>query len=366
MKTDTDFLSRMTSYVEEFRNELERIQTELREIDLNIRQSAAEVERLSQRNAQLRSQVARMESDLDNFARNEIKATYNAERDSQLRLFMMRSQVENLQSKQRLMEKYAHELGRVLELVQLLPTYDTDGTQNGDGSSVGPPSAPLMARVIEAQENERLMLARNMHDGPAQSLTNLVLQAEICERLFDSDMTRARQELGNLRASANSTFQKVRDFIFDLRPMMLDDLGLAPTLRRYITTFEEKNRVGIHFTFIGQERRLAPAVEITVFRAVQELLNNAVHHAQATHVQVTLDLQGDVVTTIVEDNGGGFDVNEALTTNRKSQTAIGIAALRERVEMLNGDITFDSALGRGTRVTLAIPAIAADQPMLMS
>lgn len=366
MKTDTDFLSRMTSYVDEFRNELERTQTELREIDLNIRQSAAEVERLSQRNAQMRSQVVRMESDLDNYARNEIKVAYVAERESSLRLFMMRSQVENLQSKQKQMEKYAHELGRVLELVQLLPTYETDGASDGKGP-VGAPSAPLMARVIEAQENERLMLARNMHDGPAQSLTNLVLQAEICERLFDSDMTRARQELGNLRTSANSTFQKVRDFIFELRPMMLDDLGLAPTLRRYIATFEEKNRVGVHFTFIGQERRLAPAVEITVFRAVQELLNNAVRHAQATHVQVTLDLQGDVVSAVIEDNGGGFDVNEAITSNRKSQTAIGIAALRERVEMLDGDISFDSALGRGTRVTLAIPAIAAsDQPMLMA
>jgi two-component system sensor histidine kinase DegS len=357
MQTDTDFLSRYRTYVDEFHHELERTQTELREIDLNIRQSSAEVERLSQRNAQMRSQVARMESDIDNFARNEIRTTYNAERESQLRLFMMRSQVENLQGKQRQLEKYAHELGRMLELVQLLPTYDTE-EQNG-GSSTAPSGVPVMAQVIEAQENERLMLARNMHDGPAQSLTNLVLQAEICERLFDNDATRARQELGNLRTSANSTFQKVRDFIFELRPMMLDDLGLAPTLRRYIKTFEEKNRVGVHFALTGQERRLAPALEITIFRAVQELLNNAVRHAHASHIQVSLDLGVEVVTAVIEDNGSGFDMNEMLTGGRKSQTAIGLTALRERIEMLNGQIAFDSSMGRGMRVTIEIADLPA-------
>jgi two-component system sensor histidine kinase DegS len=79
-----------------------------------------------------------------------------------------------------------------------------------------------------------------MHDGPAQSLTNLILQAEICERLFDSDPVRARAELGNLKDAVTSNFQKVREFIFDLRPMMLDDLGLNPTLRRYVQEFEAK------------------------------------------------------------------------------------------------------------------------------
>lgn len=355
MQTDTDFLSRFRTYVDEFHHELERTQAELREIDLNIRQSSAEVERLSQRNAQMRSQVARMESDLDNFARNEIRSTYTAERESQLRLFMMRSQVETLQSKQRQLEKYAHELGRMLELVQLLPTYDND-EPNG---TVAAPTAgvPVMAQIIEAQENERLTLARNMHDGPAQSLTNLVLQAEICERLFDNDAMRARQELGNLRTSANSTFQKVRDFIFELRPMMLDDLGLAPTLRRYITTFEEKNRVGVHFALTGQERRLTPTLEITIFRAVQELLNNAIRQSHASHVQVSLDLGIELVTTVIEDNGSGFDLNEALTGGRKSQTAVGLTALRERIEMLDGTIAFDSSMGRGTRVTIQIPDI---------
>jgi two-component system sensor histidine kinase DegS len=218
-----------------------------------------------------------------------------------------------------------------------------------------------MARVIEAQEDERFNLARLLHDGPAQSLSNLILNAEIVERLFDSDSSRARQELSNLKSFSNSTFQKVRDFIFELRPMMLDDLGLSPTLRRYVASFEERNSINVHYQLIGQEQRLIPAVEITLFRAVQELLSNAVRHAHATHLQVSLDMTGDRAVLVVEDNGSGFDVNTALARSREKQT-VGLAALRERVETLNGDISFDSAVGRGTRVTIAIPIEAAPNP----
>jgi two-component system, NarL family, sensor histidine kinase DegS len=104
MKSTTDFLSRLETVLEGSKGELARAQQELREIDLLIRQSTAEVERLAQRNSQLRGQVAAMEANLDNYARDEIKNTYAAERESQLRLFVMRSQVEQLQNKQRLLE----------------------------------------------------------------------------------------------------------------------------------------------------------------------------------------------------------------------------------------------------------------------
>src|SRR5581483_11289058 len=103
-------------------------------------------------------------------------------------------------------------------------------------------------QTIEAQESERQRLAQQMHDGPAQSLTNLILQAEIVERLFDSEPARARSELGQLKTSANVTFQRVRDFIFALRPMMLDDLGLLPTVRRYTQQFETINKLPVTLT----------------------------------------------------------------------------------------------------------------------
>lgn len=354
MNKSTDFLTRLEEYLIDCEDEHERVQQELREIDLLIRQSTAEVERLSQRNTQIRNNVASMEADLENYSREEIRAIYNAERDSQLRLFMMRSQVEQLQNKQRTLEKYVQTLQHFLNLVQGLP----------DQANLALPSPEPVARksgwdslsaiVFEAQEDERLALVNQVHNGPAQALSNLVLRAEICERLFSTDPEQARQELVNLKSVTNSTLQKVRDFIFELRPMMLDDLGLAPTLRRYLQNWEKKHPIGVHFQLMGQERRLPSLLEIALFRAVQELLLNVARYANASHVQVTLDLQGNTVTLVVEDNGSGFDVSKTLTTSPK-QRRVGLAALRERVETLDGDISFDSAMGRGTRVTITVP-----------
>src|SRR5205823_5117940 len=145
---------------------------------------------------------------------------------------------------------------------------------------------PVIVRIVEAQEAERQRLTRQMHDGPAQSLTNFILQAEICQRLFDMDPSRARTELVGLKGAATTTFQKIRDFMFELRPMMLDDLGLVPTVRRYLDSFETKTGVQTELSLTGSERRLPPHTEVTVFRAVQELLTNIRNHAQATRVGV--------------------------------------------------------------------------------
>ena len=189
------------------------------------------------------------------------------------------------------------------------------------------------ASVIEAQEKERQRLARQMHDGPAQSLTNLILQAEICERLFDTDPIQARVELGNLKNAANVTFQKVRDFILTLRPMMLDDLGLMPTLKQYVQDFEDKTNLAANFTVVGREARLAAHTEVTLFRMIQELLTNAQTHAHATHVQVALDFDDGQVTASVEDDGSGFDVNE-IQAPAQHRKGLGLATIQERAEML--------------------------------
>jgi len=210
-------------------------------------------------------------------------------------------------------------------------------------------------KVIDAQEIERQSLSNQLHDGPAQSLTNLILQAEICERLFDTDPLRARAELTELKQAVNNTFQKVREFIFDLRPMMLDDLGLSPTLKKFIADFEQKSGIACNVTISGKDFRLPPHAEVTIFRVTQQLLKNVRTHAQATHVQVSLNIGDDKVTAVVEDDGSGFDVAEALTSARQRKT-IGLSTIRERVEMLGGEVSIDSALGKGTRVEFWVPA----------
>jgi two-component system sensor histidine kinase DegS len=205
--------------------------------------------------------------------------------------------------------------------------------------------------MIEAQEAERLRLSRQMHDGPAQALSNFILQTEIAMRLFDLDQVRAREELSNLKTSATSAFQKVRDFIFELRPMMLDDLGLAPTIKRFIDALQDHAGLEVRLLLSGTERRFEPYIEVLVFRAIQELVGNAMRHSEATQIKVQLDMGDSNIKLAVEDNGKGFDVGILEERGR-----MGVKVIKERVEKLGGYLDIDSTPGRGARITFQIPA----------
>jgi two-component system sensor histidine kinase DegS len=340
--------------VEQTHQEYERIQKELKEIEILVRQSTSEVEKLAQRNAQLTNKLRTMEANIDTVPRQDIKEVYTAAQEGQMRLFMMRGQVEQLQSRQDNLKRFADSLQRVLSISgSLMHKPDSKAPKEhlramNVGESTG------IIKIINAQENERQHLANQLHDGPAQSLTNLILQAEICERLFDSDPMRARAELTELKSAVTSTFQKVREFIFDLRPMMLDDLGLNPTLKKSIDDYEQKSGIACNLTLSGRDRRLPPHMEVTLFRLLQHLMNNVRVHAQATHVQINLNVDDDKVTASVEDDGVGFDVKGALAASRQRKT-IGLSSMQEQVEMLGGEIEFDSSPGRGTRVLFWLP-----------
>lgn len=337
-------------WIQQNRVAYNRLQQELKEINLLLQQTSTEIEKLSQRHAQATQRLRQMEPNLESHPREDLRTAYTAVHETQLHLLTMTNQLEQLESKRESLAAQIDLLQRSLEMVE------SAQRELGRAASAPPPlSEGTVVRIIEAQESERQRLARQMHDGPAQSLTNLILQAEVCERFFDSDPSRAREELANLKEAVNLTFQKTRRFIFDLRPMMLDDLGLTPTMRRYVQDYQEKSGLTVDLSFLGEERRLAPYTEVTIFRALQELLNNVDRHAQASHVKVTLNLESEPVRLSVEDDGQGFEVEPMLgaVAERKS---LGLATLRERLEMLGGHVQVQSQPGQGTVVTLEVPA----------
>jgi len=347
-------LPNLQEMADEARKERDQLDSEIREIDILVKQTSGEIERLQQRQADATNRIRQVEANLEAYPREEIRSAYMSGQDVQLRLFMMRSQLEQLQNKQRSLQRYRNQLDRLRALTEQLAEASGSVTL-ASGQSAPSLDQQSMIQIIEAQELERQHLARQMHDGPAQSLTNLILQAEIVERMFDVDPAKARAELGNLKNAANTTFQRIRDFIFDLRPMMLDDLGLIPTLKRYVQTFESKTRLPTHLATLG-EAALSSYVEVTLFRAIQELLNNAAQHAHASRVQVTLDLQNKPVVVTVEDDGSGFDVASAIAAARQRSSS-GLANLEKRIEMLGGKIQFQSGTGRGTKVRIELPLI---------
>lgn len=336
---------------EEAEKERAQLEGEAREIDILIKQTTGEIDKLQQRQTDIASRLRQLDANLESYSREDIKNAYLNAQDAQLRLFMMRNQLEQLQNKQRVMQRYRAQLDRISAMARQLGEASSSVlVSSKDTRSVDQQS---IVQIIEAQELERQHLSRQMHDGPAQSLTNLILQAEIVERLFDADPSKARAELGNLKAAANSTFQRIRDFIFDLRPMMLDDLGLIPTLKRYGQTFESKHHIPTQLTTQG-EVALPSYLEVAIFRSVQELMNNVARHAHASRVHVTLDLQSNPVVVTVEDDGSGFDI-EAVLANVRQRGSSGLANLEKRIQMLRGRVQFQSGTGRGTKVRIELP-----------
>ena len=326
----------------DYRNELEETQRALREVTLMIEQSRGELNKITQRNAAISSHLQQVQKkDVDIV---ELKGAYDAALDAQQRLFVMRGQLEKLQNDKSHLEKY----------MAVLENTVSGAVEASNSSATASNAKSQMAgieMIVNAQEAERQRLSRQMHDGPAQALSNFILQTEIAMRLLDIDPAQAKDELGNLKSSAMTTFQKVRGFIFELRPMMLDDLGLVPTLKKYTEAFKEQAGLDVNLTVTGTERRLEPYLEVMVFRAVQELLGNASRHSQATTVKVQVDMGNEIIRVSVDDNGKGFNP-ETL----KEASNLGLKLVRERAEMLGGGFEIESAAGSGARISFTVPA----------
>lgn len=316
----------------------------LRELTLMLEQSQVEVSKLSQRNTAITTHLQQIQSQGSSVAYQELRMAYDSALEAQQRLFVMRGQLEKLKGDQTHQQQYRSMLEKLMALLD-------KPVEVGVGPSKS--AAASIESIIQAQEAERQRLSRQMHDGPAQALSNFILQTEIAMRLMDVNNAQAREELNNLKASALSTFQKVRNFIFELRPMMLDDLGLSPTIKRYADNFKEQAGLEISVSVSGQERRLESFIEVMIFRALQELLGNAARHSQASHVKVIVDMGESLIKVTVDDNGKGFNVESLNQGN-----SLGLNLIRDRVEILGGTFEINSTIGKGSRIMLSIPVKA--------
>ena len=208
-------------------------------------------------------------------------------------------------------------------------------------------------QVFQIIEEERMRIARDMHDGPAQSMANLVLQAEILERLLDRNPKQLVTELAEFKNSVRNALEETRQLIFDLRPMTLDDLGLVPTLRKFIKEYGDRYGLATRFNVVGQERRLPGNTEGVLFRIIQEALTNVHKHARAKMAEVTMNLQPSRVSVTVKDDGQGFDVARTEANLHKNKN-LGLLSMRERAELEKGTLEIRSQPGRGTEVKVEI------------
>jgi two-component system, NarL family, sensor histidine kinase DegS len=341
-----------------YRQEQERNRQESDELERMARQVQSEVEKLAQREVSAASQLRSLLANIDRYSKDDIRSVFTLVQEAQLRLLSMRSQHEQLQLRQKALRERRDELE---QLVEIFGQFDASAVDVGFTDAVAPMAHETretrIVEVIQAQENERLRISLQMHDGPVQTLSNLILRAEICERLIDRDAAQARAELASLKKAVHATLQETRRFIFDLRPMILDDLGLVPTLRRYAQDFTERFHIPASVVVQNMDARLPSHYEVALFRFIQEALNNVHKHANASTVRVLIERTDEEVQIAIEDNGAGFAVNDVLRDG-DNKGRMGFAMMRQQIEtLLQGKLGVESVAGRGTRVVASVPLL---------
>jgi signal transduction histidine kinase len=206
----------------------------------------------------------------------------------------------------------------------------------------------LSRQLLAVQENERRHLARELHDQIGQTLTGLKLVLEMIERLPQHAF---QERLGEARALVNELTGRVRELSLDLRPTILDDLGLLPALLWHFERFTAQTGVRIAFTHSGIDGRFAVDVETAAYRIVQEALTNVVRHAGVHDVVVSVWTEGGKLGVQIEDQGPGFDVRRILA----KKTSSGVAGMRERARLLGGWVRIKSTPGHGTLLMAELP-----------
>lgn len=229
--------------------------------------------------------------------------------------------------------------------------------ERGDGSLVADASLPsvpteFQMRIVEAQESERSRLAQEVHDGPAQALSNAIFQVEYIERIFESEPPMAKAELGFLRELLRRELGDVRSFIVQLRPPVLVELGLDGSIRDAAETQAALSGLTITTDLTAPTDGLSEAAQTVVLRIAQEALQNVRKHAAATSVLVATRLDGVDWVLEVRDDGRGFDTGAVAARGRRN---FGLQFMRERAELVGARFEVQSRPEAGTVVRLAIP-----------
>ena len=347
---------------EHAKQEYYRIQAEVEDLKKESHKIIKEVDTFQIKEKLARLKLAEVSKNFSTYSENDIKTAYQNAQEMQIKLVLLMEQEKQTRLRRDHLEISLKRLEVTAKKAENLITHVGVAFQYLQESINGitPKIEELQnqqnigIKVIKAQEKERRRVAREIHDGPAQLLTNIVLRIEICQKLIElEEMEKVRQELNGIKETVKNSLQDVRKIIFDLRPMTLDDLGLVPAIKRHIENCESSFYGTIFFNYLGQESRYDSTIELSVFRIFQEALNNAIKYADAKEINVKLEMREDKVILVVRDNGKGFDIEQAI--HNKERESLGLISMRERTEILKGEIKVASVINRGTEITVRFP-----------
>ncbi|PLR82592.1 histidine kinase [Bacillus canaveralius] len=344
---------------EQCRQEYESLADELKDVKQQVGLIIAAGDKLDVQARFARKRLSEVSMHFKDYTEREVREAYEKAHQLQMELTMNRQHEKQLRDRRDDIERRLLGLTATIERAEHLVSQITvvmnyllsDLKQMGEMLEDAKLKQDFGLRIIEAQEEERKRLSREIHDGPAQMLANVMMRSDLIERVYkERSAEEAIKEIRSLKQMVRSALYEVRRIIYDLRPMALDDLGLVPTLSKYLQTIEEyhKNKK-ITFSNVGENKRLPTKYEVALFRLVQESVQNALKHADATEISVKMEIRRSNISVVIKDDGKGFD------KTIKKPESFGILGMKERVELLDGSISIHSKPGAGTIVIVQVP-----------
>jgi two-component system sensor histidine kinase DegS len=354
-------LTQLISISETTYLECEKIQNDLKKVRTEIKGVTEEVDNLyvAYRDARLKLLEIKQRPDGE-CSKSEIEAAYETAHKLQIRLVVMREREKALRKERDELERsYANlastkkRADELLSQVGVVMEYLESDLKDVNTSLLDMKQRKLIGlELVRAREAERKRIAREIHDGPAQVFANIAFGLELCEKLLDTDRERLVDELRRLRELARMNLGELRKIIYHLKPAVIDEYGLVRALERYVEQFEETYAIDTELVILNEEQKLDSMIELSVFRIVQEALVNVAKHSAAKTCRIKLEFMPSVLNLVVSDDGIGFEVERALEGKTDS---FGLLNIRERVELLDGEVSIQSKLGRGTKVVVKIP-----------
>ncbi|MFE4705101.1 sensor histidine kinase [Peribacillus simplex] len=344
---------------EQCRKDFESLSKELDDVKIRVAIVITDSDALDAKARFARKRLSEVSMHFNHFSEEQVRDAYERAHKLQVDLQINRQLEKELRNRRDELELRLRGLQQTIDkavhLVSQISVVQNYLTQDlkfvGEALQEAKRKQDFGLKIIEAQEQERKKLSREIHDGPAQMLANVMMRSDLIERVQrERGPDEALVEIRSLKVMVRNALYEVRRIIYDLRPMALDDLGLVPTLRKYLQTTEDYNNgVNLNFVNLGQVKRLPSDMEVALFRLVQEAVQNSLKHADPKQIQVKLSISKEMVTVVIKDDGKGFD------SSIQKEGSFGLVGMRERVELLEGEMTIDSQPGAGTLVFIQVP-----------
>ena len=344
---------------EQSRRSFEDMQKELEIVRKQISVVIDEGDALEKNTQLAKQRLVLVSKAFNNYTEEQVRDAYETANDFQVKLSVIKTQEKQLRDKRDDLERRLRGLldtieraDHIVNQVNVVLNYLTSDLKHvGLALEQAKLKQDFGIRIISAQEEERKRLSREIHDGPAQMMANVLMRTDLIERTYrEKGIEQAIAEIADLKKTVRNALSEVRRIIYDLRPMALDDLGIVPTLKKYLSTVTEYNpEVSIHFQSRSTEKRIPSNYEVSIFRLVQECVTNAMKHGQSKDIWVRLEWLKNAVNIVIKDDGVGFDPQDVR------DNSFGIIGMRERIDILHGEMFIQSEVKRGTTILFKIP-----------